>query len=255
MKMKKIIIAFSLVGAATLVVSSCRKDKGKEVALERTDMSNTANVQVHNAIVNSSRNFVLVDAKYINGSSLAFAGTFPAGTPASFNIAPGFRAFNVFDTLGAATQVPISFAQDLQAGSNYTIFLYDSLNAPKQKTVVNSIVVPTDTTARLRFANFIYNSGSTIGSGFDIFSVKRNAVIFSNVSETQVTDFIPYNSATNDTFYVRLNGSSTNLTNGATTILTTLNPTRLRSYTLIFRGSYRATSGTSAKQLGTFANY
>jgi len=212
-------------------------------------------VQVHDAIVGSTRNYLIVDAKTITGSALAYGGTFPAGTPASFNITPGFRAFNIYDTLATTTQVPLTFAQDMQATTNYTIFLYDSINAPKQKTVANNIVVPNDTTSRLRFANFVYNSGATLPTGFDIYSVKRNEVIFSNVSQTQVTDFIPYASAITDTFYVRLNGSTTNLTNGATTILTSLNPTRLRSYTLIFRGSYRATTGTNAKALSTFINY
>ena len=82
--MKKIIIAFSLLG---IFVSSCTKQKGKEVAMERTDMTNTANFQVHNAIVGSSRNFLQVDAKFVNGTGLAYGNTFPS-TPASFNITP-----------------------------------------------------------------------------------------------------------------------------------------------------------------------
>ena len=254
MKMKKIIIAFGLFGVGALVVSSCTKQKGKEVAMERTDMTNTANLQVHNAVVGSARNFLQIDAKFANGTGLSYGNTFPS-TPASFNITPGFRLFNYYDTLGTSTQLPISFAQDLQAGASYTMFTYDTITAPKQLTVYNRIVVPNDTTARLRFANFVYNSGASIGTGFDIFSVKRNAVVFSNVSQTQVTDYIPYASALNDTFYIRTNGSTTNLTNGATTIQASLNPTRLRSYTLIFRGSYRATTGTNAKTLATFINY
>ena len=142
--MKKIIIAFSLMG---ILISSCTKQKGKEVALERTDMTNTANFQVHNAVLGSSRNFLQVDAKFVNGAGLAYGATFPS-TPASFNITPGFRAFSYFDTLSATTQVPLSFGQDLQAGASYTMFTYDSLNAPKQLTVYNRIVVPNDTTAR-----------------------------------------------------------------------------------------------------------
>ncbi|MBL0232546.1 MAG: DUF4397 domain-containing protein [Chitinophagaceae bacterium] len=249
--MKKIIIAFSLLGIFAI---SCTKQKGKEVAMERTEMANTANFQIHDAIVGSTRNYLQVDAKFVNGTGLAYGATFPS-TPASFNIPAGFKAFSYFDTLATTTQVPMSFAQDLQSGASYTMFMYDSINAPKQMTVTNKIVVPNDTTARLRFANFVYNSGASIGTGFDIFSVKRNAVVFTNVSQTQVTDFIPYASALTDTFYIRTTGSSTNLTNGATTIFASLTPTRLRSYTLIFRGSYRATSGTNAKTLGTFVNY
>jgi len=146
--------------------------------------------------------------------------------------------------------------------------MYDTFTAVKQKTVQTNIVIPADTTARLRFANLIYNPVALPG-GFDIFSTRRNAVIFSNVRETEVTDYIPYASALTDTFYVRLNGSSANLQNvdtiGKPTILNVqavLTPTRLRSYTLVWRGGFRSsnnrtTTGAaigSARILSTFTN-
>jgi hypothetical protein len=87
-----------------------------------------------------------------------------------------------------------------------------------------------------------------------------------------VTDFIPYASALTDTFYIRLNGSSSNLQNYDTAgkpwlsnVQAVLTPTRLRSYTLIFRGGYRNINNragtspygilTNARQLGVFTNY
>lgn len=267
--MKKIII-INVLGFVFLATffASCVKERGKEVALETTDLTGTSAVQVYNALVGSLRNYVYVDAKVVTGSILTYGTAFPS-TPASYSITSGFREFLVRDTLSATTQLPVSFAENFNAGGNYTIFMYDTITAAKQKTVVNNIVIPSDTTARLRFANFIYNP-TALASGFDIFSVKRNAVIFTNVKETEVTDFIPYASALTDTFYIRLNGSSTNLQNvdttGKPTILTlqaVLTPTRLRSYTLIWRGGFRAgtnrtTTGTaipSARILTSFANY
>ncbi len=268
MNTKKIIITCAAGLMLIFFISSCRKKRGKDVATEDTQFNDKAWVQAYNAIVNSSRNFMYVDAAAVTGASIGYGGTFPS-TPASFAILAGLRAFLVRDTLGTSTQIPLSFGENLQPSANYTIFLYDTITSPKQKTIFNSIQIPTDTTSRLRFANFIYNP-SAIGTGFDIFSVKRNAVIFSNVMETQITDFIPYASALTDTFYIRLNGSAVNLQNTDTTgkptilnIQAVLTPTRLRSYTLVWRGSYKGTNNKTAggsaiapaRALGVFANY
>lgn len=246
----------------------CRKDKGKEVALENTTFSDKSFIQVYNAVTGSSRNYVYVDGSAVTGATLSLGGLFPS-TPATFNVTNGFREFLIRDTLSTSTQFPLSFAENLQAGRYYTIFTYDTTTTAKKKIVTNNIVIPNDTTARLRFANFVY-SPNAIPTSFDIYSVKRNAVIFSNVNVTEVTDYIPYASAATDTFYIRPNGSSSNLQNVDTTgkptildIRSVLTPTRLRSYTLVFRGSYRAvnnktTTGAaiaSARQLSVFANY
>lgn len=243
-------------GAALLVMLgavSCVKDKSKEVAQENTQLGNNSYVQVYNGIVNSNRVYMYVDATAVNGATIGYGTTFPA-TPSSFSITSGFREFLVKDTSSTAVQPQVEFGQNLQPSANYTIFLYDTMTSPKTKTVYNSIIKPTDTTARLRFANFIYNPGA-LTSGFDIFSVKRNAVIFSNVRETEVTEFIPYASAVTDTFYIRLNGSTTNLQNvdpsttggpTITDVFAVLTPTRLRSYTLIWRGGYRSYASRTA---------
>jgi hypothetical protein len=255
MRTNKLITQLGLAAFASLLAWGCVKDKGKEVAMENTTFTDQSFVQVYNAVTGSSRNYVYVDAVPVTGALLSLGSTFPS-TPANYSVSNGFRNFLIKDTLSTTTQFPLSFAENLQAGNYYTIF-------------TNNIVVPADTTARLRFANFVY-SPTAIPTGFDIFSVKRNAVIFSNVRETEVTDFIPYASAATDTFYIRPNGSSSNLQNidttGKPTILdirSVFTPTRLRNYTLIFRGSYRAinnktSSGSaisSARQLSVFANY
>ena len=270
MKVTTIITSFSAVIVTALLAISCVKQTGQKTATIQTDFSNKAFVQVFNGTLNSTRNYVYVDGNAVTGAATAYAASFPAtSTPASFTVPAGFRAFLIRDTLGTSTQPPMSFAENFEAGKYYTIFMYDTSTTVKQKTVMNNIIIPTDTTARLRFANFIYNPGA-VPTGFDIFSKKRNAVIFSNVKETEVTDYIPYASASTDTFYIRLNGSSSNLQNvdtlGKTVLLNiqaVLNPTRLRSYTLVFRGGYRSSfnkiaSGAAwahARTLSTFANY
>ena len=151
------------------------------------------------------------------------------------------------DTLTATTQTPLSFAQNMDVGKNYTIFMYDTINAAKQKTVETKIVVPGDTTARLRFANFIFSKNAV--PAVDIFSKRRNVNVFTNVAVTGVTDFIPVPSAFTDTFYVRETGTTNQLA-----VLNGLTPTEKRSYTLVFRGRYETTSGTIARTLSSFIN-
>lgn len=243
MRTNKLIIAASTVVLVCCLGWGCKKDKGKEVAFENTTFTDKSFIQVHNGILNAARNYIYVDAVPVNGAALAFNSTFPA-TPSNFSVTNGFRAFLVRDTSSTATQVPLSFAENLQAGTYYTIFLYDTLTSPKKKIVANDIQIPTDTTARVRFANFIFSR--TAVPNVDIFSLKRNANVFTNVGITDVTGYVPYASALNDTLYVRETGT--------TNLLATMNgfnPVQKRSYTLVFRGRYQTTGTTGIARLLT----
>lgn len=251
MKLTTILTTCSSVIVTALLVVSCVKETGKEVALEQTDYSSKAFVQVYNGTLNSARNHIYVDGARVTGTPLAYAATFPA-TPSLFAITSGFRPFLIIDTLVTTTQLPMSFAENLQATANYTIFMYDTLTSPKQKIVQNNIIIPTDTTARIRFANFIFSR--TAVPNVDIFSVKRNTNVFTNVAVTEVTNYIPHPSSSatsqNDTLYVRETGTMN--------LLATLNgfaPVRKRSYTLVFRGRYQTTGTTGvARLLSSFSS-
>jgi hypothetical protein len=241
MKVTTIITACSAVIASALLFVSCIKQTGKEVATEQNDYSNKTFVQIYNGVLNSARNYVYVDGNAVTGAALAFNGTFPS-TPSNFAILSGNRVFLIKDTLSTTTQPAMSFAESFDANKNYTIFMYDSINFPKQKTVMNNIVIPDDTTSRVRFANFIYTTSAV--PNVDVFSLKRNANVWTNVQITDVSGYIPYASALNDTLYVRETGT--------TNLLATLNgfnPTRKRSYTLVFRGRYQTTGTTGVARL------
>jgi len=219
--------------AAALVISACTKNSDG-VLTDSRDFSNSAIAQVYVATVNASRNYVYVDGNQVNGSSLISGSVFPASGP-GFKVSPGVKAFLVRDTISTATQVPLSFAENFQFGKTYTVFLYDTINAPKQKTVQTDIVIPSDTTARIRFANFIYNPNAI--PAVDVFSYSRNANIFTNVNVTDVTGFIPYASGLPlDTLYIRPTGTTTNLVKLSMTGLM-----KQRSYTVVYRGSDRGT--------------
>lgn len=247
--------------AATLFLASCTKTFDEKVEQNR-DFGNSSILQVYMGTVGAARNYVYVDSKPVNGAAIAYGGIFPA-TGYGFAVPGGVRNFLVKDTLTASTQAPVSFAENMTVGKNFTLFMYDTTTAAKQKTVATNIVVPDDTTARLRFANFVYNPTSI--TAFDIFSKKRNANIFTNVQVTDVTEFIPYASGITDTFYLRPTGTTTNLQNWRTSptpaqwvdLIAVLTPTAKRSYTLVFRGGYRAyaSSNTTVRTLSVFANW
>jgi hypothetical protein len=275
MKVTTLILTGSAVIVSALLTASCVKPTGQDVGTMQSDFSNKAFIQVYNAAAGTSRNYVYVDGNPVSGALMAYGGAFPnTASPANFAFTSGTRAFLIRDTSSTIlTQPSLSFGEDLMTGKYYGIIMYDTATTVKQKTFVNNIIIPDDTTARLRFANFVYNapgaappaSGPPMASAYDVFSVKRNANIFTNVQNTEMTDYIPYASALTDTFYIRPTGTTTNLQNFVPTpapgslanIQTTLNPTRKRSYTLIFRGGYRTytSTGATVRTLSTFVNY
>ena len=244
-----------------LALQSCKKETDRKYT-EQTSFNNSSVVQLYMAMVNASRNYLHVDNKPVNGASIITGAIFPAVTP-GFSVEGGFRAFLLRDTLTATTQLPLSFAENMQVNKKYTIFVYDTINAPKQKTVETNIVIPADNSARIRFANFVYSP--TAIPAVDIFSKKMNANIFTNVQISQVSDFISYPSGITDTFYIRLTGTGVNLQNwrptptpaGPVDVFVALNPQAKRSYTLVFRGGYRATATNNAtvRTLSVFGNY
>lgn len=235
-------IGFLLVTGIVLV--SCEKSFDEKTT-QQSDLSATSVVQLYVATVGASRNYIYVDGKPQNGSSISSGGVFPS-TAYGFFVPSGYRAFLVRDTLSTSTQVPLSFANIFGGGKNYTVFTYDTITAVKQKTVETSITIPADTTCRVRFAHFAYSPN--LMPNVDIYSFKRMANVFSNISPTDVSGFVPFASRLNDTLQVRETGTATVLAqlNGFT-------GTEKRSYTLVYRGSHRGAS--TARFLSSFVNY
>ncbi len=240
--LKKINIIIWILGASTIYISCTQETP--HIAPRSTDLSNSATVQVFSATVKAARNYIYVDGTSVSGIALAYGGIFP-GTAYSFNVGSGARAFTIKDTLPTTTQTPLTFTQTMEAGKSYTIFTYDTITSTKQATVLNNIVVPTDTSARLRFANFIYNT--TPVANVDVYSFRKPGTpVFSNVATNQVTEFIPYSSLQTDTLYVYAAGTTSPLI--VKQVVPSLVPTR--SYTSAYNGSYRGT-----KAITTFATY
>lgn len=259
--MKSIIFKFTFFGAVTasLLLSCVKKDA--EGLVTSTDFNNKTLLRVYVATVNANRNYVYVDGKALNGSSLTSGSLFPASGVYASAIDPGVKAFLVRDTLTATTQAPLSFAQNLQMNKNYTVFLYDTINSPKQ-TTVETFYTPNSGKAWVRFANMVYSP--TAVPAIDIYSARKGANVFSNVSVSQVSSFIPVDMDVADTFYVRVAGSGVNLKNYKTTsptgpidISAAITPRANRSYTLVFRGGYNATgsSNSTVRTLSAYTDY
>jgi len=243
MNIKSITIAL----ASMIMLAACEKEY-KSILTEETNLGNTAFVKFHNAIINSNRTYIYSDMVPLNGATIAYGGLFPSLSPSYTALAAGTRAIAIRDTLAPSTQYPISFNAPMTAGTFYTIFAYDSLNAPQYKVIQDNIQVFNDTAARVRFANFPYST--TAMPNVDIFSQKQQANIFTNISTAAVTDFISFRANISDTLYVRPTGTTNNLTQ-----LNGLVATAKRNYTVIFRGSYRTTAGAAARTLTSFLSY
>ena len=243
--LKSIITALSLTGLSAVYIS-CTKDT-PAIATVNNNLKSTATVQVFDAALKTTRNFVYVDNQRISGAAVAFGGVYP-GTAFAFDVAAGSRKILIKDTLVTSAQIPLNFTQTLVAGKSYTIFMYDTLPSPKELTVMNNIVVPTDTTARLRFGNFLYNT--TPIPAVDVYSFRKGGVngspVFTNVLTDSVTDFIPYASMITDTLYVYATGTKSPLI--VKSFVTSLTPSR--SYTAVLNGSYKGT-----KTVTTFVTY
>jgi len=229
MKLKNIIFAGCSVITVAALLYSCVKERGIEVAVESNDFSNKAFVQVFNASVGTVRNYVYVDGKTLTGAVVPYGSSFPS-VASTFTVSSGPHSFLIRDTLASSTQPQVAFAANFDGKSSYTIFLYDTLALVKQITVKNEIVVPSDTTARVRLANFVLSK--TAAGSIDLYSISRKANVFSGVSVTGVTDYIPFASRAVDSLIVRAAGTQVALDT------LTFNPTAKRSYTLIFRGRY-----------------
>ena len=224
--------------ALTLLLGvSCTKTFDDKLVSDQNSISGST-AQVFLATVGASRNYVYIDSKPVNGAALASGSLFPT-TGYGFAIPAGQRALLVRDTLSTTTQAQLSFAHTFQAAKNYTFFVYDTITAPKVKAVETKIVVPADTSARIRFANFVYNP--TIVPTVDIISFKQNATLVAGLQVSEVTDFMPYPSLlANDTIYIRETGTTNTLYK-----FTTGGLTPKRSYTVVYRGSYRGTKTAS----------
>lgn len=241
----KFLAAGSLVAMAALV-SSCDKDLNDRNNVDK-DASNSTYVKFVNLAGNATRNYVYVDGKQVSGAQMLYGETLPTHSGSyGLKMSAGLHSFVVRDTLSTSTQVPLSFNGNFDANSSYTVFLYDSIIRIKQVTVKNEIVMPADSTSRLRFGNFMYLANGGTAPAVDLYSSFFGRRIFTNIAPSEVTEFITYPGAhaAGDTLRTYVAGTNTVLNQliGYTT-------TQKRSYTVVTRGNYNNLAATGTGRL------
>lgn len=240
-------IVFAATALVSLALTSCEKTFDEKIAL-KVEQSSTATVQVFVATVNASRNYVYVESKPVTGAALASGGLFPA-SGIGISVPAGLTSMMVRDTSSTTTQTQLAFSQNMQAGMGYTVFVYDTITAVKQKTVETSLIVPSDTSCRIRFANFAYN-GNAVTPAIDVVSTGKNEIVATSVPYTGVTEFVAHPTGlSGEGFQIREAGTSNVLAT-----ITSVSLVPKRSYTVVYRGSHRNTTATG-RTATLFVNY
>ncbi|MCF1715111.1 DUF4397 domain-containing protein [Flavihumibacter sp. RY-1] len=238
-------------GASMLAISlliGCQREKFAPPVKENFELSDKAFVRLYNGAVGTARNFLYLNENPLTGAAVGYGGLFPATGGFYSAIPAGQLNLNVKDTITGAVQPVVPVAGTFDAGKRYTIFTYDTATQAKQLTIEDRVEVPADTSARVRFVNIPFSRNAI--PNVDVYSKRRGANVFSNISLNSATDFIPYEAAQTDTLYVRETGTTTNLAT-----MNTFAPARKRSYTIVFRGAYGASSGATARTLTNFLTY
>lgn len=208
-----------------------------ETIVENNDLNGSALYKVFNLSPGSKGTMVYVNDSVRSGAALAYGLTFPSsGT--GFTLAGGTRNITVRDTFSSTIQPPINESVTVENGRRYYLFLYDTVNAIKRAILASEAGRPLDTSALLSFGNFIFSS--TPVANVDLFSVRLNRNLFTDVTIGQVLDFIPYPSNTVDTLIVRTTGTSVTLASAP------FQAAEKRSYNLVFRGRYQTTTPATA---------
>src|SRR5690606_26680744 len=172
MNKKFLAIAIALSGLSATLLISCNRDPIYDRTPHTSDFSNAAFVKLYNGIVGSNRVYTYADGNPVNGATIAYGATFPTHTAnPGFVLTPGTHGMVVKDTLRTSTFVHLNFTINAQANTKYSVFLYDTITAPKQITVTTEYIIPTVTSSRLRFANF-WRVPVGVPPAVDIYSLK-----------------------------------------------------------------------------------
>lgn len=144
----------------------------------------------------------------------------------------------------------------LEAGKYYTVILGDTLQTPSVTALDDALINPaTDTSAQIRFANFI----ARVPNNADLEVVRKTDSTVLSASYRKATNWLPNRISTNfDTFYVRPAGSRLPFTASGTnaTPFIRYNNTNLvgrRNFTVVVSGIWGRT-GTVAPRLQIISN-
>jgi hypothetical protein len=150
----------------------------------------------------------------------------------------------------------VTLKKNLIPGGYYSLILTDSIQSLKDSSQIwlqDVAPIPTSGQGFLyyRFVHAVLND--TVGMTVDLYSSRRNQILFSKVVKGTTTSFTAFPTMLGviDTLYVRRTGT----TNVLAKILPTASYTDQRLYTFIYQGNTILASGTKAKSLIAYTNY
>lgn len=249
-----------IIGSAILIglFSSC--DKDNDYLASFTPSEGLAYLKIidfapgFRLATNSRDSFnVFVNGNKVNGAFLTYNSMFPTVTVPYIAIPAGAQSIRL-SVNGVLTPDSItigSFSKTLQAGSYYSFIITDSVlkgNEAKQMFLKDEFALTDTGSFSLRFVHAILND--SVGKNVDIYSVRYQKNIFTNISPGTATPFtiLPY-TLSPDTLIVRRPGLLYPLDS-----LKGAGFSRRRSYTIVYKGQPGTTSGTRARLLVQYTN-
>lgn len=125
---------------------------------------------------------------------------------------------------------------NFETGKNYSVFLVDTVPTPNVLLKEDNWTIPAQGNYQLRLANLVANRNERV----DVYSIRNQRVVFSNVGYKDVSNYIELPIPTlSDSLIVRLAGTMT-----VRDTLKGFSPTSQRVYTLLSRGKTGITGRT-----------
>lgn len=259
--MKISIPILTILVVSAMVVLSCKRDY--TVAAATSGTGSNAFLKIVHASPNFNKIFpypdsinVYLGATKINSSYLKYGTTYPvAGIPTYAAVSPGTQSIRI--TLNGATTpdslTVISLQKTLVAGKYYTLVITDSIKSPRDSSQIwlqDSYPQPTAGPGYF-YLRFMHAVMDGMGDTVDLYSPRRNQVLFNKIKMDSTTPFasIPTMLNTQDTLYVRKTGTGTILAK-----VLTLSFGDQQFYTAYYIGDTAAAPAAKTRSLGITQN-
>ncbi len=266
MKFLKISTLFTIVLATVLMGCSKKKDLIDENnKWQFTDPANAAYLRIiHSHAANTPtltgttgpQVFVYLNSQKLNGTSLSYAGAWPA-TSVYAAVPAGLKTYEfVMARMSTATpSVPVPIAGDTvarayfnsTAGKYYSMYLVDTFPALTTLITEDALVVPANGNYSIRLVNTTANVTDTLS----LFSRLSQTNIISNITHKKTSSFVELPiPIISDTLEVRKKGTTVAAYYvGSQTAPQSFSPIGKRIYTVVARGKNGLTGKTPSASL------
>lgn len=260
---------FMIAFPATMLLAACKKTTellDENNVWVNSDQTKNANVKFIHAFASITpaittgagpvmavyMNTIKITGTTATANTLSYGSLFPATTVYSFLPAGNANFSFIMNRWTSGVFAPVAgdtvfkSTVNLQAGKYYSLFLVDTTQTPTVLVNEDALKVPALDKFSVRFANLAANPTERL----DVYSVRQETNVFSNVGYKAITDFIDLPvPVISDTFHVRLTGTTTNLYS-----LNTFTGTPQRMYTFYSRGKRGLTGATRVPNITFYTN-